>query len=332
MSDATPTSTPRRDPAPSHSRREDGVPKDGSSTNGTATASEPQLRGSPRDLLALLRPKEWVKNAFVAAPFLLTPEAQTWSAAYSVAWGIVAFCAVASAVYILNDYRDREADRHHPLKRHRPLAAGKVTPPAALSLLGFLLGTGFGLAFWLSVPFGLIVGAYFLLNLGYSYGLKDVAIADVLIIAMGFILRVEAGAVLVEVVATVWITLMTALLALFIGLAKRRDDIIRSLGQDHRSSLRGYNKAFLDNAVTVILGALLVAYLIYTTDREVAARMGTDALVYTTPFVVVGILRYLQIMFVEERSGSPTDLVLTDRVLLGSILGWALAFGTIIYF
>lgn len=272
-----------------------------------------------------------MKNVFVAAPFLLAPEAQTWGVAFSVLWGILAFCAVASAVYVLNDYQDREADRHHPLKRHRPLAAGTVSPTTALSLLGFLLGVGFGLAAWLSVPFALVLAAYFGLNVAYSYRFKHVAIADVLVIALGFILRVEAGALLVGVMATVWITLMTGLLALFIGLAKRRDDLIRALGTDHRTSLRGYNKAFLDNAVTVVLGALLVAYLIYTTDREVAARMGTEGLVYTTPFVVVGILRYLQIMFVEERSGSPTDLVLKDRVLRGSIVAWALVFGAIIY-
>lgn len=299
--------------------------------DGTGTVPATGKVGKPREIVRLLRPKEWVKNIFVAAPFLLTPEAQSWGAAFAVFWGILAFSAVASAVYVLNDYQDREADRHHPVKRHRPLAAGTVSPTAALSLLGFLLGVGFGLALWLSIPFALVVGAYFLLNVGYSYGLKDVAIMDVLIIAMGFILRVEAGALLVGVIATIWITLMTGLMAVFIGLAKRRDDLIRAMGADHRSSLQGYNKAFLDNAVTVVLGALLVAYLIYTTDREVAARMGTDGLVYTTPFVLVGILRYLQLMFVEERSGNPTDLVLKDRVLRGSIVGWAVAFGVIIY-
>lgn len=282
-------------------------------------------------MVRLLRPKEWVKNGFVAAPLLLTPEAQTWSSVALVLWGMVAFSAVASAVYVLNDYQDREADRHHPVKCRRPLAAGTVSPARALTLLGFLLGMGFGLAVWLSIPFALVLGAYFGLNVAYSLGLKNVAIVDVLIIAMGFILRVEGGAILVGVMATVWITLMTGLLALFIGLAKRRDDVVRALGADHRSSLRGYNRAFLDNAVTVVLGALLVAYLIYTTDPEVSARMGTDHLVYTTPFVVLGIFRYLQIMFVEERSGSPTDLVLKDRVLRGSIVAWALAFGVVLH-
>jgi decaprenyl-phosphate phosphoribosyltransferase len=301
---------------------------DAGSTQTVGTAAGPL---PVPELITLLRPKQWIKNAFVAVPLLLTPGAQSWITAGHTLLGILAFCAVASSVYILNDYMDREADREHPSKSTRPLAAGTVSTPLAFGALGVLLAGGLGLGLWLSPAFALLVGCYFAINLAYSLGLKDVAIVDVLIIALGFVLRVEAGAVIIEVTATVWLTVMTGLLALFIALAKRRDDLVLRLSTDHRSSLDGYNKAFLDNAVTVVLGTLLVVYVIYTTDSEVAARANTDRLVYTTPFVAAGILRYLQIMFVEERSGDPTELVLTDLGLMGAIAGWALVFGFMLY-
>ena len=278
-----------------------------------------------------MRPRQWIKNGFIAAPLFLTPAAATWPMVQTIALAILAFSAVASAVYILNDYVDREADRKHQIKRFRPLAAGTVPIPIAFGLLGLLLIMGFGLGIWLSIPFAIILTVYFVLNVGYSLGLKNIAVVDVFIIALGFVLRVEAGTILIGVTATVWLTIMTGLLALFIALAKRRDDLIKSMTTAHRSSLAGYNKPFLDSTVTVLLGALLVAYLIYTTDRVVMARMGSDNLIYSAPFVVAGIMRYLQLMFVEERSGNPTEIVLTDRFLILTIVGWALCLGLLIY-
>jgi 4-hydroxybenzoate polyprenyltransferase len=282
-------------------------------------------------LLRLLRVRQWVKNAFVAAPLFFTPALVSPQSVLRVAAGILCFCALASAAYILNDYLDRDADRLHETKRHRPLAAGAASPIAALALMGALTVAGFSGAFALGFGFGLIVAAYYALNLAYSFGLKRVSILDVMIIALGFVLRVYAGGALIEVAPTVWILVCTGLLALFMALAKRRDDLARGLGGDHRASLAGYSTRFLDTAVAIVLGALVVSYIIYTTDLENRQRFATDQLFLTTPFVIAAVLRYLQITIVEQRSGSPTDIVLTDRFLIIAALGWLATFGWLIY-
>jgi 4-hydroxybenzoate polyprenyltransferase len=282
-------------------------------------------------LLVLLRPHQWVKNAFVAAPLMLTPSAVSTTSVLTVLGGVAAFSAVASGMYIFNDYMDREADREHPTKRFRPLASGAVSSGVAIAMLAVLMLGGIALAIWLSPVFAAILGSYVALNVAYSLKLKHLAIIDVFIIALGFVLRIEAGAVLVQIEATVWITIITGLLALFIALAKRRDDLVKDLTATHRASLDGYNKPFLDATVVVVLGALLVAYLIYTTDPSVMARMGTERLFYSAPFVVAGIMRYLQIMLVEERSGAPTKLVLTDRFLILTIVGWGATIALLLY-
>jgi 4-hydroxybenzoate polyprenyltransferase len=283
------------------------------------------------ELLWLLRPQQWVKNAFVAAPLAFTPAAVSIGNVFAVVAGIACFCALASAVYILNDYLDRAADRMHPLKRLRPLAAGTVSLPAAFSAMAALAAAGLGGAIALSPDFAGVLALYAGLNLAYSWRLKHVAIVDVALIAFGFVLRVQAGGVLIAVEPTSWIVIMTGLLALFLALAKRRDDLVRSLGGDHRRSLDGYSKPFLDVAVAVVLGALLVGYLIYTTDATVMARLGTERLYYTAPFVAVGILRYLQLTMVLEASGSPTRVVLTDGFLIATILGWGATFAALLY-
>jgi decaprenyl-phosphate phosphoribosyltransferase len=282
-------------------------------------------------VLALLRPLQWTKNAFVMAPLFFTPPALSLRNVELVAAGVVSFCSLASAIYILNDYFDREADRKHPEKQFRPLAAGTVSVGLAFALFGILLTGGFGIALSISHEFAWIAAGYVALNLAYSFGLKNVAILDVLIIALGFTFRVQAGAVLIGIAPSAWIVITTGLLALFLALAKRRDDISRNLGNGHRKSLSGYTVPFLDVAATIMLGALLVAYMIYTTDDDVMRELNTDKIYYTTPFVVAGILRYLQIALVENGSGSPTDVVLSDRFLITTIVGWAITFGILIH-
>jgi decaprenyl-phosphate phosphoribosyltransferase len=282
-------------------------------------------------LLRLLRPRQWVKNAFVAAPLFFTPSMVAAEFVLRVAGGVLCFCALSSAVYILNDYLDREADRLHETKRYRPLAAGAISPRLALGTMGALILAGFSGAFALDLGFGLVGAAYFAVNLAYFFGLKRVSILDVMIIACGFVLRVYAGGALIGVSPTVWIIVCTGLLALFLALAKRRDDLAKGLGGEHRASLAGYSTRFLDTAVAIVLGALVVSYVIYTTDSENQERFGTDQLFITTPFVIAAVLRYLQITIVEERSGSPTDIVLTDRFLILAALGWLATFGWLIY-
>jgi decaprenyl-phosphate phosphoribosyltransferase len=282
-------------------------------------------------VFAMLRPRQWTKNAFVMAPLFFTPPALSLKNVELVAAGIVSFCALASAIYILNDYFDREADRKHPEKQFRPLAAGTVSVGLAFTLFGILLTGGFAIALSTSYEFTWIAAGYVALNLAYSFGLKHVAILDVLVIALGFTLRVQAGAVLIGIAPSAWIVITTGLLALFLALAKRRDDISRNLGNGHRKSLSGYTLPFLDVAATIMLGALLVAYMIYTTDANVMKELDTDKVYYTTPFVVAGILRYLQIALVENGSGSPTDVILSDRFLIATIVGWAITFGILIH-
>jgi 4-hydroxybenzoate polyprenyltransferase len=252
-------------------------------------------------------------------------------AAVKVLAGVAGFCAVSSGVYVLNDYLDRAADRRHPHKRDRPLAAGSVDARAALGLMGGLAVGGLAGAGLLSAGFTLIVAAYLALNVAYSAGLKRLAIIDVMSVALGFVLRVYAGGALIGVEPTVWIVACTMLLALFIALAKRRDDVVKGMDEEHRESLAGYSRRFLDTSLAVVLSALLVSYLLYTTQPENMARLGTDRLYLTVPFVIAGVLRYLQITLVEERSGAPTTVMLTDRFLLVTVFGWVAAFAWLIY-
>ncbi len=281
--------------------------------------------------LRLLRPHQWVKNAFVAAPLFFTPRAMSLDSALVVLAGFACFCVLSSGVYVLNDFLDREADRQHPVKRNRPLAAGTVPVPVALAIMIGLIAAGLVGALLLGRAFAEIALAYFLINLGYSTFLKRASIIDVMLVALGFVLRVYAGGALIGVEPSVWIISCTMLLALFIALAKRRDDLVKGLDDNHRGSLKGYSKRFLDTSLAVVLAALLVSYLLYTTQPENRAHFGTDHLYLTAPFVIAGVLRYLQITLVEERSGAPTRVVLTDPFLRYTVLGWLATFAVLIY-
>ena len=272
--------------------------------------------------ITLLRPRQWVKNGFVLMPLLLTPGTLQGASLGRAAAAFVCFCALSSAAYIVNDYIDREADRRHPVKRSRPLAAGEVGVAAALALAVLLAVLGLGAGYLVAAPLFVVLAGYFVLNLAYSLALKQVAIIDVMVIAIGFVLRIEAGARAIAVEPSVWIIVCTGLLALFLAFAKRRDDLVMALDEGHRRSLEGYNKRFIDVALSIVLAATVVSYVIYTTDREVMARLGSENLYLTIPFVLAGILRYLQITLVEERSGSPTTVVLGDRFTIAVVLGW----------
>ena len=283
-------------------------------------------------ILTLLRPHQWIKNAFVAAPLFFTPKAISWPAIIQVGLGVACFSAMASAIYVLNDWRDREVDREHPLKRLRPLAARAVAPGAAAALaLGLALASSAVALIWLPRGFAVVLAIYVLQNLAYNFWLKQIAILDVLCIAIGFVLRVYAGGELIAVTPTVWIVACTLLLALFLAFAKRRDDLVLGVDDEHRLSLAGYNLPFIDASLAIVLAALVVSYLLYTTQPENMARLGSDKLFLTAPFVIAGVLRYLQVTLVERRSGSPTRLALSDRFLLLTILGWVATFAWLIY-
>jgi len=297
----------------------------------TGRCGSPAERSRVWGLLRLARPRQWVKNTFVFAPLFFTPSALSWSSAKSVLLLFAGFCLVASAVYCFNDFHDREADRKHPVKKNRPIAAGEVSGAAAMAMACVLLIVGIAIVGLTAPDAAVYVVLYIAANVAYSVILKRFPIVDVLTISAGFVLRIYAGAAVLEITPTVWIQICAGLLALFIALAKRRDDLVRELGAEHRESLSGYSKPFLDTCVVVTLAVLLVSYLIFTADQKAMERLGSDKLFLTTPFVIAGLFRYLQLMLVYERSGSPTDLIFTDRFLMVTVAAWLATFGYMIY-
>jgi len=302
-----------------------------SDCGSTGCPGIPAERRWVRGLLRLARPRQWVKNAFVFAPLFFTPTAFSWSNLKSVSLVFAGFCLVASAVYCFNDFHDRESDRKHPVKKNRPIAAGDVGAAAAMTLAAVLVFTGVAVVGVTAPGAAVFVVLYIAANVAYSMVLKRFPIVDVLTISAGFVLRIYAGAAVLEITPTVWIQICAGLLALFIALAKRRDDLVRELGAEHRESLSGYSKPFLDTCVVVTLSVLLVSYLIFTADQQAMERLGSDKLFLTTPFVIAGVFRYLQLMLVYERSGSPTDLIFTDRFLMASVAAWVATFGYMMY-
>lgn len=282
-------------------------------------------------LFRLLRPQDWVKNIFVFAPLFFSKNLFQVPEIAHVFMGVVLFCLTASSIYVLNDLLDCMSDRLHPIKQYRPIASKKVSSSAATTLFFILSVCGLLGALILSTPFLIVLMTYYFINIAYCFVLKNIAIIDVYCVATGFILRVVAGAELIHVIPSVWILICTGLLALFLAFAKRRDDFVQRLTATHRESNRGYNIHFIDTTISILLGALLIAYSIYTTQDEAFERLGTTHFYWTIPFVLFGMLRYLQITLVDERSGSPTTLLLTDKLLLGAVLGWILMSAVLIY-
>jgi 4-hydroxybenzoate polyprenyltransferase len=281
-------------------------------------------------ITALIRPRQWVKNIFVFAPLFFSPSLANNSAAESVTLIFISFCLTASGVYCFNDFWDREADKHHPKKKERPVAAGLIPPPVALGLYICLSTSGLALAF-AATQGGWTLLAYFILTSLYTFILKRIAIVDVLTIALGFVLRVHAGAAAAEVQPTVWILVCTGMLALFIALTKRRDDLTQELDTAHRESLNGYSVAFLDAAFIMVSTALVVSYVVFTTDADAMSRLGSEELYLTIPFVIASILRHLQLTIVFKKSGTPTELVTSDPFLVICVLGWVGTFSYLMY-
>lgn len=306
----------------------EGIGMTAQTKEGIATGGAASSFGAA---LALMRPRQWVKNAFVFAPLFFTPPIMSLDAVVAVSLIFLSFCCVSSAVYCLNDLRDRKSDRLHPKKRHRPLASGRISPAVAAALAAALLVCGFLLAVFVAPIAALVLIAYLLVNIAYTLILKNISIVDVLVISLGFVLRIYAGALVIGVMPTPWIQICAGLLALFIALAKRRDDVVLEIGSEHRVSLAGYTRPFLDACIGVTLGALLVSYMIFTLNDAVMARLGSDLLFVTVPFVVAGIFRYLQLTLVFERSGSPTELIFKDAFLILSVVGWVLVYAYLIY-
>lgn len=280
-----------------------------------------------------MRPRDWAKNLFLFIPLFFAGKLFSWNIYPMLLLGIVSFSLVASSIYILNDYKDIDDDRKHPEKRHRPLASGAISTQRAIIICIILLVAGLAIAFLIGYKFLFVLCIYLFLNLGYSLGLKSVAILDIFILAIGFVLRVKEGAVIANIGISEWLNIMVFLLALFMAIGKRRDDILLKLasGTDLRRSIKGYNLELLNVVLSLVCAVMIVAYFMYTMSPAVIARMGTYRLYYTCLFVLAGIMRYLQIIFVQKASGSPTKILYKDRFIQISILLWICSFYFLIY-
>ncbi|MBE7437590.1 MAG: decaprenyl-phosphate phosphoribosyltransferase [Spirochaetales bacterium] len=284
-------------------------------------------------LIRLLRPHQYVKNLFVFLPVFFALQIFELTHLLEATVAFLCFSAVASAHYVFNDYMDREEDRKHPTKKNRPLAAGTVRADLALTLAAILFIGATVASFLFSYRLALLLLFYLLINVAYSIKLKHLAVLDVMTIAFGFVLRLMAGSVVTGIPLSPWIVVITFLLALFLALAKRRDDVLIFIekGERTRPVIDGYNLEFLNAAMVLGASITIVGYIMYTLSPAVVNRLGSDRLYLTVFFVIGGIMRYLQITFVEKRSGSPTEILLKDGMIQLSLAGWILTFAALIY-
>jgi 4-hydroxybenzoate polyprenyltransferase len=285
------------------------------------------------NLIISLRPGQWTKNLFVFAALVF---AQRLNNADSVVKAVIAFfvfCGLSATVYLINDVLDREQDRRHPLKSHRPIASGAISPTLALTTAAVLGIAALIVASGLGWQFLLMATAYVVLLSAYSAFLKHIVIVDVLTIAAGFMLRAASGAAAIDVPISHWLLVCTTLLALFIALSKRRHELtlLSERAIDHRPILGDYTPYLLDQMISVVTASTLIAYAFYTISPETTAKFGTDLLSLTIPFPLYGIFRYLYLVHRRDKGGSPAELVVNDRPLLACVGLWALSVIFIIY-
>ncbi len=270
-----------------------------------------------------MRPHQWVKNVFVLAPLVFAGSLGDRDAQARTLLAFVAFCLASSAVYLFNDIRDREEDRRHPLKRHRPFASGIVSPAVGMVAALVLVGAALTLAAWLGGTVVTVVALYFTLNLLYSLGLKRVVILDVLIISLGFVLRVFGGGSAAGVEVSAWLLLCTIFVSLLLALSKRRHEImlLSDRAGDARDVLERYSAPFLDQMVNVVTASSVLSYALYAVAPENVDRFGSR-LVYTVPFVLFGIFRYLFLIYQKTAQRNPTEQLLRDLPFLLNIAAW----------
>jgi 4-hydroxybenzoate polyprenyltransferase len=279
-----------------------------------------------------MRPEQWLKNGFVLAPIVfsgLIGDPEAWLRSILA---VAAFCAASSATYLVNDVIDREADRAHPEKQSRPIAAGEVSVAAALSTAVALVAVAMAIALWLGGWFPVILIAYVALVILYSVLLKRAVFLDVLVVAAGFVLRVVGGAVAINVPVSRWILVVAYLLALYLALGKRRTELVL-LGDEagnHRTVLGHYTLPMVDSAISVVLGATVLAYALYTVAPDTVAKVGSEGLLATVPIVLYGLFRYLYLLHRHELGGSPTRALMTDRPLLVCVVVWLIVSAVVI--
>ena len=291
--------------------------------------------GSPLvvNLVRSLRPSQWTKNLIIFAGLIFGQRLLDPASVVSSVCAFLVFCALSSVVYLINDVADRHADRQHPLKRKRPIASGALPVPVAIGAAIVLAAGALVAAYALRLSFGIVATAYLTLLAFYSGPLKHMVIIDVLTIAIGFVLRAVAGAVVIDVEIGHWLLIATVLLALFLALSKRRHELVLLAegATSHRRILQEYSPYLLDQMISVVTASTLVAYAIATVSPETIQTFGTNKLGLTLPFPLYGIFRYLYLVHQKEGGGSPSDLLLNDRPLLACVALWAIAVALIIY-
>ena len=280
-----------------------------------------------------MRFQQWIKNLFLFAALVFSGRLFRADEVFLTVKGFLLFSLLSSGVYIFNDITDLENDRIHPLKSKRPLPSGRLDLSSAYVSAVVLSLIGVGGGFLLRYQFGMILVAYLTINIAYSLKLKDLVILDVMAIAAGFVLRVIAGAVLIDVPTSVWLLICTVLLSLFLGFSKRRHELtlLEVQAHTHRSVLRHYSPYFLDQMIGIVTASTVMSYSLYTISEETVRKFGTTNLIYTVPFVLYGIFRYLYLVHKKEEGGNPTKIALTDAPLLINILCWVLVATFIIY-
>ena len=290
-----------------------------------------------KDILRLIRPKQWIKNMFVFIPMFFAGELFDLHSLCLCAVTFLAYSLMASSIYCYNDIVDADADRRHPVKCHRPVASGAVSVHLAYTLM--VLMAVLSVAVVLLLPPEVMASVlavvlfYYLLNLSYCSKLKQYAIVDVCIVAFGFVLRILAGGFACEVTPSNWLVIMTFLLTLFMSFAKRRDDVLRmnETGEPPRKNTVRYNLTFINQAITITASVTLVCYIMYTVSPEVTERFDTPYLYLTFVFVLLGLLRYIQIAVVDKKSGDPTKVILHDHFSQMIVVAWVLSFLLMIY-
>ncbi len=284
-------------------------------------------------LLRSLRPTQWVKNSFVLAPLAFGQKLGDPAATGHALLALAAFCAASSAVYLANDIRDRERDGRHPLKRQRPIASGALAVSTAAAAATGLAVLGLAGGLLLNPRFVAVLAGYLGLNLLYTFWLKQVVIVDVMVVSLGFVLRVLGGSEAIAIPASNWLLLATIFVSLFLAFSKRRHELM--LLNDDAAGQRGvlshYSVQFLDQMINVVTASTVLAYTLYAIDSETVAKFGTQGLVYTIPLVLFGVFRYLYLIYQRPENRNPTEAILSDPPFLANLLLWGAAVIWIVY-
>lgn len=284
------------------------------------------------EIVKLIRPHHYIKNLFVLAPIFFSGLITNEVLLNQSLIAFILFSLAASSVYILNDIMDVSEDRLHPKKKNRPIASGSVPVSIAWIILTCFVVASLVGSWYISANLTYVLILYIVMNILYSLGMKHLSIIDVTMISMGFVLRIFAGSVIIETDPSMWIILMTFLLSFFLGLSKRRDDVLMNAnGLKTRKNIDGYNLDFVNAAMVVMASVVIFSYISYTISDLTQERLGTDYLYLTVLFVIIGIFRYFQITFVEENSGSPTKIMINDRFSQINIALWLITYSYIIY-